>query len=300
MHSPTSDPRSWWIPLRWLILAGGILCLAWLLILLLPPAAQPPPDVPRPGGLDLPGLAHTQHATPLQAEHYVEAVLRNGRWDIYQDSVSVRSGDADEVSAYLRTLFPDKKPEPHGPLLISAEGTTPLREVIPVARPAMNGGGHGVHFLVAGGPGVKTVHLRSSGASSIDPFLIYLRKDGMIQAGSGSSAIEMDPLDHGPPFPKLDEALDIFSAATEAAGVRGMALLVADSTTSLQDFLTLAARIGSYGIRVNMTSEWSAPEAAPAAVPPKKKPLSPSSRGARVITGKELETDNQAPIAPDR
>lgn len=283
-----------------MVVAGVILCLVWFGISLLPLAPAPAPQIPPPAGMDLPGLVKVDHAAPLLEKHYVETIRKGEQWEIRRDGKLIATGDEAAARRALDPLFPRDEPEPFGPLVISAPGSAVLRSLAPIAGIGMRGAGRTVHLLVAGGDGPHTIIVRSTHPPFACGPIVHVAQDGRIHVGSGQSFQRMDLLSEGPPYPKFDEMLEIYSAAAEAANSQGILSLQAHQDCTLEDFLHLISHIASYGIRVNTDAGWKEPPVSSHAnATPEKKPSSPSSENARVIE-KAPSQEVQIRLAPER
>jgi biopolymer transport protein ExbD len=241
------------------ILAG----IPLILTLLLAACRQTPaPVTPVPSGRELAALP-TAVSAPVFAPpsgHYAEAVLHDGRSQVYAAGKSV--GDA-TTPEELESLFKSAKERAdlaglQPVLLISADAQTPFEQVAASIRVAALTGIEEFHFLVLPsepGSGETSSHALSlslppmGDGSRVEPLSILITDSGEIAAGTGASRQMLDSVTASADLPGLEAQLRIYTSATRAANSTPVAQLLVQPAAPYQRFIDALCRFHANGIR---------------------------------------------------
>ena len=234
-----------------------------ILTLLLAACRQTPaPVTPVPRGRELAALPTAVSApvfTPPSG-HYAEAVLRDGRWQVFAAGKSV--GDA-TTPEELEPLFKSAKERAdlaglQPVLLVSADGPARFDQIAASIREAALTGIEEFHFLVL--PSEPTGGETSSHALSlsisrpghgaiIEPLSILITNSGEIAAGTGASRQTLDSATAGANLPGLEAQLRIYTSAIRAANSTPVAQLLVQPAAPYQRFIDALCRFHANGIR---------------------------------------------------
>lgn len=260
-----------------------------ILTLLLAACRQTPaPVTPVPHGRELAALPTAVNA-PVFAPpsgQYAEAVLRDGRWQVYSEGKSV--GDATTPEEF-EPLFKSAKERAdlaglQPVLLISADGSARFDQIAVPIKAAVDCGISQFHFLVrtsvAGHGATSSAALPLSlcypaFSPGIDFMQIVITDTGAIDSGTGASRQALDSATASPNLPMLDTQLRLYASAALAANSTPVAEMLVQPAAPYQRFIDVLCRFHANGILPYYF--WPDEDYSPTEPSPLSKPASPSS-----------------------
>ena len=235
--------------------------------------------------LDLPVISFSKDQLATAGTGYIEAVIEGKITEIHLPNgarTSTTSGQSfEEVLETISKGVVKQTETP--PLLISATASTKFGVIRSVIRSAAMQGIYRIIFLVKSdtrGSGVIRFDLptveETTPMPKIDPFFLQIDDKDQIFSGSGASRERMDGGSEDRTLKKLEDQLELFSAAAKAAGCEIIPCLIyVHQEASYQRMITLLSMIQKYGLKPDFTDMEPEPRPKPI-MPAPRKPTPPS------------------------
>ena len=212
----------------------------------------------------------------------IEAVIDGETTEIHHPNghLSSTAGGLtfDQVLASFPLSIPERGELP--PLLISATASTKFATIRSVIRSAAERDIYRILFLVKSdtkGTGVIRFEVPTMDESmpKIEPYFIQIDETGKVFTGSGSSRSRMDDGTEDRELEKLNEQLELFSAAAKSAGFENSPCQIyVNPEASYQRMIDLLSLVSKWGLNPNFTDMEPEPRPKPI-LPAPRKPTAP-------------------------